>query len=178
MNTKVGRPRLKILEKDIRYAMVHCQSYKECAIFLGCTVTSFKYYASLYIDSETGLTLLELIKKLKLEKSKIKKKQLGQLGPGNIKLYEILDGKHPRYNRRRLVSRLFTELVFKEECQLCGYDEKRLTDYKAPLTVIWKDRDIKNHKKENLEILCYNCAHNMYGQIFKSWRFSPYFIEY
>ena len=49
---------------------------------------------------------------------------------------------------------------------MCGYSESRITDGKVPLILAFKDGDRSNHVLENLEIVCYNCYHNTYGNLF------------
>jgi hypothetical protein len=46
---------------------------------------------------------------------------------------------------------------------MCGFSEKRLTDSKMPLLLVFQDGNMKNHKLENLKILCYNCSF-LYGK--------------
>ena len=42
-----------------------------------------------------------------------------------------------------------------EKCNNCGFEEKRLTDGKVPLVLDFEDGDRKNHKHENLRMLCF-----------------------
>ena len=43
-----------------------------------------------------------------------------------------------------------------EKCNNCGFEEKRLTDGKVPLVLDFKDGNRKNHKYDNLQMLCFN----------------------
>ena len=61
------------------------------------------------------------------------------------------------YNPKELKDRLIHETLIAEECNSCGFNERRVVDYKVPLILNFKDGNKKNWKLENLELLCYNC---------------------
>jgi hypothetical protein len=42
-------------------------------------------------------------------------------------------------------------------CNKCGYHERRLTDMKPPLLLNFMNKNKHDWRKENLELLCYNC---------------------
>jgi 5-methylcytosine-specific restriction endonuclease McrA len=54
----------------------------------------------------------------------------------------------------------------KEECNHCGFHERRVVDYKVPLILHFKDGNKYNWELENLEMLCYNCFYLMKGELF------------
>jgi 5-methylcytosine-specific restriction endonuclease McrA len=81
-------------------------------------------------------------------------------------LEEILMGMHPSYPPHKLRKKLFGAKLKIEQCEICGYSEKRITDGKVPLILAFKDGERSNHILENLEIVCYNCYHNVYGNLF------------
>tara|TARA_Y100000389_G_scaffold203693_1_gene253060 strand:+ start:615 stop:1136 length:522 start_codon:yes stop_codon:yes gene_type:complete len=145
---------LNLTETEIRYAMSNSKSNAGAARFIGCHVTTYKRYAKRYIDTETGLSLWDL--------------HTNQSGKGihrnftgghfkSANIFDILEGKHPGYDRDKLASRLIEEVILKEECNNCGFDERRITDYKVPLILTWKDGNLRNHALDNLEFICYNC---------------------
>jgi hypothetical protein len=43
-----------------------------------------------------------------------------------------------------------------EECELCGFKEKRVTDSKTPLLITFKN-GMKDFTQSNIQLLCYNC---------------------
>jgi len=43
-----------------------------------------------------------------------------------------------------------------EECDLCGFKEKRITDSKTPLLLTFRNGK-KDFTQDNLQLLCYNC---------------------
>ena len=47
-------------------------------------------------------------------------------------------------------------LILKEQCYHCGFAERRVTDYKTPLLLNFKDGNRNNYLTDNLELLCYN----------------------
>ena len=55
-----GRTALNVPESDIRYAMENTKSNAAAARFLKISFTSYKKYAKMYTDRESGKTLYEL----------------------------------------------------------------------------------------------------------------------
>ena len=72
---------------------------------------------------------------------------------------DILEGRVDisNYKPVELKDRLIHEGLLAEECNSCGFNERRVVDYKVPLILNFKDGNKKNWKLENLELLCYNC---------------------
>jgi len=138
-----------ILESDVRLAMRNTKSNRSAAKFLNVSYNTYKKYASMYV--EDGVSLFE---KHKNEKSigipKPKKKFV-------IPIEDILNGKRHNYTKQKLKTRLFREALKAEECENCGFCERRITDYQIPLLLNCIDGDEDNWQLENLEILCYNC---------------------
>ena len=149
-----GRPAFNISESEIRYAMENTKSCAAAARFLKVSYESFRKYAKLYTDSESGKTLFEL------HKNKPGKGITRAFKPrlrGKFGLLDILEGKYPNYPHTRLKHRLIQNAVFEEKCDSCGFCERRVNDYSVPLLLDWIDGDRTNHKKDNLRLLCYNC---------------------
>jgi hypothetical protein len=76
--------------------------------------------------------------------------------PSTIPLKDVFANKHPRYNLVRLKNRMIARNLILEECALCGFKEKRITDSKTPLILTFKNGQ-KDYSQNNLELLCYNC---------------------
>jgi hypothetical protein len=74
-----------------------------------------------------------------------------------IPIEEILNGKHPQYGTYHLKIRLIREGIIKDECSICGWKEKFPGSEFTPCELDHIDGNSKNHKKENLRILCPNC---------------------
>jgi ribosomal protein L37E len=112
----------------------------------------------MYIDSKTNMNLYDLHR---FSKKKIEKPRYVR----NISLPDILEGKYPDYKPQVLKRRLIREGYKKEECSLCGFSERRVTDYTVPLVVAWRDGNRLNFSEDNLELICYNCYYLAYGNI-------------
>lgn len=71
-------------------------------------------------------------------------------------LRDIFEGKHPKYDRTKLMYRLMESGLKPVECDLCGFKECR-PDRKFPMRLHYKDGDEQNLALENLEFRCFNC---------------------
>jgi hypothetical protein len=133
--------------------MENTRSNAEAARFLNIAVSTYRKYASMYKDSESGKTLYELHKNQ--AGKKIERPNSGR--NHGKKIDDILAGKHPEYPRKSLKRRLEkTGDLGPMKCSMCEMDEKRITDGKAPILLHWIDGDYNNHHIDNLEWLCYN----------------------
>ena len=149
---------------DILRAMRHTRSNRAAARYLDCSYIHYKAYAKLYKDEETGKTLFET--------------HLNQAGKGIPKhlvgakkepaLDQILNGQMDpsHFNPEKIKNRLIYENKIAEECHNCGFCERRVTDYKIPLLLSFKDNSKRNYRLENLELLCYNCYFLLIGDVF------------
>jgi len=148
-----GRPAFNITESEIRYAMKNSKSCADASRFLKISYEAFRKYAKLYKDEATSKTLFELHK----NQSGVGIKKSSQKLRGKYGLLDILDGKYPNYNPTNLKRRILRNSIFEEKCNRCNFEERRITDYTVPLLLDWIDGDKTNHKKDNLQVLCYNC---------------------
>lgn len=80
---------------------------------------------------------------------------------GKLKSYSILDVVDGRiktkYETWRFKKRIIKLGIIPEKCNICGFEERRISDYKVPLLLDYIDGDIENKKLENIRLLCYNC---------------------
>lgn len=161
----VGRTPLNLTEAQIRYAMKNSKSNSSAARFLNISLTTYEKYSKMYIDESTGKSLWDLHKN---------QKGTGVTKPYNVDkgkyaLTAVLEGKYPDYSvyllKRRLISNAGKIKDFPAECHNCGYDEKRLSDGTIPLILDHMDDNWHNHKKDNIRFLCYNCFHNLRGNL-------------
>ena len=79
------------------------------------------------------------------------------LHSGRFNLDDILLGNHPSYDTYKLQQRLIRTAYLPEQCDICEFDEQRITDKKVPLKIDFVDGNTTNHLKENIRLLCYNC---------------------
>lgn len=151
-----------LTESEIRYAMRNSRSNQEAARFLRISVAVYKRYAQMYIDSETGKSLYEMHK----NKAGVGISKSGTKYSGRTCLKEILNGEHPEYLAKNLKLRLIKEGYKAECCEMCGFEERRVTDYTVPLILAWVDGDRTNHRLENLQLICYNCFYLTQSSLF------------
>jgi len=149
-----------LTESEIRWAMDNSSSNNQAAAFLHMTVGAYKKYAEMFYDHDSGKNLYELHKN-KQGKRISKVKHLHNTAT----MDDILSGKHPGYSIKKLKARLIDEAVFEDKCMICGFCEQRITDYKSPTNLVFKDSNPRNHLKDNLEIVCYNCFFLYYGDL-------------
>ena len=153
-------PSAKPYRKDqVLAAMSQTLSVMAAARYLGCSYHHIKRYMKLYTDEKTGKSLFEIhknqygkgIPKFLTGKNAIKGKE--------PPISEILNGNlsHTSFTPEKIKYKLVTEGHLKEQCNQCGFNERRVTDYKIPLILHFKDKFKGNYRIENLEFLCYNC---------------------
>ena len=159
-----GRPPRVLSESVIRNAMKATQSNFQAARYLNMTIETYRKYAKLYIDQETGLTLYELHKN---DSGKGIKKISWKNEISLQKIDEILGRDNYRaVDAQKLKNRLIYEGKLNTDCYRCGHHEKRVVDYKQPLLLSFKDGNKNNWKHNNLEMLCYNCYFLFVGNLF------------
>lgn len=150
MPNQIGGPRRgptvpPLTQKEIEHAQKNTKSNMEAARFLNVGYERYKRYAKIY-----GLFDQHLNPK------GVGTNKGYAARPSSIPLKDIFDNKHPTYNIVRLKNRMVARNLLLEECGMCGFKEKRLTDSKTPLILTFKDGK-KDFRQDNLELLCYNC---------------------
>jgi hypothetical protein len=135
-----------ILRAEIEEAQRNTKSNSAAARYLNVSYEVYKRYAKLYdlFDQHSNPSGVGVDKGYSHK-------------PSSIPLREILEGKHPKYSRAKLKNRLIARKKLQEECSLCGFNERRVTDQQIPLMLTHKNGDKTNYSLENLELLCYNC---------------------
>lgn len=92
-------------------------------------------------------------------------------GFGKIPLKQILDGKFPQFQSYKLKLKLYEAGIKKNVCDVCGISEWMGKEIQCELDHI--DGNSKNHKLENLRILCPNCHSQTDTFRFKKRVFTP-----
>jgi len=157
-----GRTPLNLTEAQIRYAMKNSKSNSEAARFLNVSTSTYWKYSRQYTDEESGETLWAV------HSNKTGKGVKRTYINSKYNLNDILEGKHPNYPVYKLKQRLIKNshvINFPYECHNCRYNEKRIIDDKMPLVLDHLDDDWHNHRRENIRFLCYNCYHNLKGNL-------------
>ena len=145
----------ELFKEDILRAIRHTKSNRAAARYLGCSYQHYKPYAKLFNDEETGQNLFDLHK--------------NQCGKGipkflpnrrrepNVKLIFEEGVGYESFTTTKIKTRGIAEGFLRDECYICGCNERRVTDYKTPTLLNFKDGSKSNYVLDNLEILCYNC---------------------
>jgi hypothetical protein len=149
-----GRPGLNLTESQIKYAIANSRSNSQAARFLNVHLITYKKYADMY-------NLYEMHKNF--HGRGIHKGGRGKKVP----FEDIYANKHPNLNLQFLKERLIFDMVFEEKCSICGYHEERVYDGKVAILLDFVDGNKKNMAKENMRLICYNCAFNIRGRISK-----------
>jgi hypothetical protein len=135
-----------ILRSQIEEAQRHTNSNRAASRWLQVDYKTYKKYADLYglfeqHKNPTGIGV---------DKGFSKR-------PTSIPLRDVLAGNHPKYSLAKLKNRLIARRKIHEACTVCGFNERRITDYKMPLMLTFIDGNKTNFSLNNLELRCYNC---------------------
>ena len=143
-----------LMESEIKDAQKKARSAMEAARILGVSYNTYKKYARKYgifedLKNPDGVGI----------------KKGYNLKRGKFALEDILDGKYPEYPVWKLKQRILLNGYMQEKCNSCGFEERRVTDHKVPLVLDFIDGNRKNHKHENLRMLCFNCSFLINGNL-------------
>lgn len=159
----------KPLSKDqILSAISRTRSNRAAARYLSVSFPHYRKWAKLYKDEATGKDLFELHKN---QSGVGIPKFLPNKGfKGGVSLKDILDGKvtPDSFTPAKLKDKLIVEGYLEECCAECGFSERRVLDYRMPLLLHFKDKNKRNYRLENLQLLCYNCYYLHIGDIFNN----------
>lgn len=156
-------------KEDLLRAMKVTKSIRAAARYLNCSYQHVKpYFKSYRIDDNdiNSPTLFDT-----------HKNQLGKGIPKFLKhhgkepdLQKILTGElyTESFSIDKFKRRLIQEAILAEECTCCGFKEQRVSDYRVPLLINFKDYNKRNWKQDNLEFLCYNCYFLLIADVFSS----------
>ncbi len=154
--------RKDLTKEEIIHALNEAKSAPGAARYLGCSYSHLRRWMKFY-DSNTHSNLLEEFKNrggkgIPRHRSMRNEPQL----------LEILNGiiDPTIFPIKRIKYRLCEEGYLKEKCNKCDFHERRVIDYRLPLILNFKDRNKKNFKLENLELLCYNCYCHYVGDAY------------
>jgi hypothetical protein len=83
-------------------------------------------------------------------------------------LLDIIEGRvsASHFTPAKIKYRLIEAGYLSEQCSMCGFQERRVLDYKMPLLLHFKDNNKSNYSKDNIELLCYNHYFLTVGDIF------------
>ena len=156
--------RRDLTKEQVLAAMNKTRSNRAAARYLNVSYHHYKKWAKFYKDNNTGESLFE--------------KHLNQCGKGIPKflnngkkdpaLLDIIEGRvnAASFSPDKMKYRLLSEGYLEEKCYNCGFNERRVSDYRMPLILHFKDKNKQNYRKENIEMLCYNCYYLFIGDMF------------
>jgi len=136
---------IPISKADIEYAQSKTNSNRSAAKFLGVGYERYKRYAKIYnlFDQHANPRGIGTTKGYAAKASA-------------IPLKDVFANKHPRYSLIRLKHRMVARNLILEECEMCGFKEKRITDSKTPLIITFRNGK-KDFSRDNIQLMCYNC---------------------
>lgn len=151
-------PKPKPLSKEmIVAAQAKTMSNMSAARYLHVSYQHYKRYAKLYglfedHKNQSGKGIPKFLK------SKGKEPALLDIIEGRVSAASFTPAK--------IKYRLIEAGYLLEQCSMCGFQERRVLDYKMPLLLHFKDNNKSNYSKENTELLCYNHYFLTVGDIF------------
>jgi len=157
---------IHLSKEQILAAMDKTKSVRAAARYLNISYQHLKKWMKVYKD-ENGVTLFEAHKNQSgkgipkfLSASHYNKKEPA--------LLDILEGRvNPaHFNPQKIKYRMITEGYLKEECYNCGFHERRVSDYKTPLILHFKNGNKQHYSLNNMEMLCYNCYYLTVGDLY------------
>ena len=162
-----GAPPKPLTKEVLLSAMEKTKSVKAMTRYLHCSYPHVKMWMKHYKDEETGKTLFELYKN-----------QCGKGIPKHLSshpnrkaepsLQGIVEGRisAAHFDPQKVKIRLIEQNYLEERCYKCNFHERRVTDYKMPLFLHFKNGDHNYYHLDNLQMLCYNCYFLFVGEIF------------
>lgn len=134
----MGR-RISVTDEEIVDAALSSITATEAAAKLGIKYTTYRTHAC----------------RLNVFKKNPSGKGMKKISGTKIPLQEIFDGKHPQYQSNKLRIRLLDENIKERKCELCNNTE--WLGNPIPLEVDHINGNCRDHRLENLQILCPNC---------------------
>tara|TARA_Y100000034_G_C6788897_1_gene353050 strand:- start:156 stop:656 length:501 start_codon:yes stop_codon:yes gene_type:complete len=155
---KIPGKRFVITKRIIEDAISNTKSNSEAARWLEVTYNTYKKWAKYYDvfeqhKNQSGVGV---------KRTRINTK---------YKLDDILEGKYPDYPKYQLKRRLIDSGYMEEECSICSWNEKRITDEVICLRLDFIDGNSNNYNFENLRILCSNCYFTNVGNFINAKKF-------
>lgn len=143
--------------EQIRAAQANTKSNAAAARYLHVSYQHYKRYAKMY----------KLFEDHKNQSGKGIPKFLKGQGKEPA-LLDIIEGRvsAAHFTPAKIKYRLIEAGYLLEQCSMCGFQERRVLDYKMPLLLHFKDNNKSNYSKENIELLCYNHYFLTVGDIF------------
>jgi hypothetical protein len=150
---KKARGLYKVDKYDIERGMLHCNSIVQLAEYLGINRLNLVKHMK-DIKGEGDRTLYEIFSEKIKNVGRGYKTKLDREFLTYLLEFGVLGNKMPP---SIVKDKLLDEGYLPKECMCCGFGGHRDADAKYPLLLNFLDGKRSSWKKENLEILCYNC---------------------
>jgi len=152
-------PAAKIYTKtDLLRAMQYTKSVRAAARYLKCSYQHVKPYFKMFkVDDNdpNSPTLFEVHKNQ--SGTGVPKFLPNKRREPNVKIIFEEGVGYESFTPSKIKTRGIAEGYLRDECYKCGCNERRVTDYKTPTLLNFKDGNKSNYLIDNLELLCYNC---------------------
>lgn len=163
----MGYRRKDLTKEMILLAMKNTRSNRAAARYLNVSYIHFKKWAKNY-DSDELRDLNDISQGFKslFEKHKnsggvgIPKFMGGKAGNADkFPILDIIEGRvsSDHFSPDAIKDAMIREGILREICCECGFCERRVSDYKMPLLLKFKDNNRRNYRPENCVLICYNC---------------------
>lgn len=158
-----GKSPKKLTREKILEALNATRSNLAAARYLGMDVRTLRKHAKNMLDDD-GNPILDLNK----NHSAVGIPKFGLRKGTRLDIQDLKDGKisWTSVPAHIVKYKLIEAGYLKEECNRCGFHERRAIDYKIPLILNFKDSNKYNYDPDNMEMLCYNCFYLIKGEIF------------
>ena len=133
-----------LMESEIKAAQAISKSGADAADKLLVCYDTYKKYAKRY----------GLFEQHRNQGGKGQTNKRSDPNKGKYPIDDLIKGLHPHYPRHKYIKKLFQSGYKLQECEECGFREKRVGDNKVPLTIDYIDGDEMNTCIENIRILC------------------------
>lgn len=156
----------RFTKTQIETAMRYTKSIRAAARYLGCSYQHLKPYMKLFRVDDNDPNSPTLFQVHKNQHGKgIPKFLPNRRKEPNVKLIFEEGTGWESFSPEKIKNRGIAEGYLKDECYKCGFNERRVTDYKVPLLMNFKDGHKHNYLLDNLELLCYNCYFLYVGEV-------------
>lgn len=155
-----------LTKEQVLLAMRMTKSNRAAARYLNVSYIHYKGWAKRYHEFEGGRTLFEVHKN---QSGKgIPKFLTSNMGKSSWDVLDVVEGRISanHFRPEDIKKKMLEEGYLKEECALCGFHDRRLSDYKMPLILDFKDNNPNHYNLGNIRFLCYNCFFVNIGDIF------------
>jgi hypothetical protein len=153
-------------KSQIETAMRYTKSIRSAARYLGCSYQHLKpFMKALRVDDNDpeSPTLFDIHKNQ--HGKGIPKFLPNRRKEPHVKRIFTEGIGYESFTTEKIRTRGIAEGFLKDECYGCGFHERRVTDYKVPLLLNFKDGNKSNYLLDNVELLCYNCYFLYVGEV-------------